>query len=263
MSFKRSINVEWDYTKQEDFISDRGTEVVHEMGIACTCRPTASFNTAHSPKVYCPICGGYGFIYRNPRRVEGLLVGITQSRMLVMSGYAIPGDCLFSPHLKLDPAIGDFDRITFTHPQPLNEGQIIVRGEGTKGDDRSYPLGLQTNEDRLFYQAAKALHCEDEFGKVYKEGVDFELKGRVICWDDSSIPINTRYVLKYEGYLEWIAFVGPFERRDRAEDLGQKVLLRKRHVAVTTQHNLKLTAEDKAKLGLDENAINNLEGILV
>ena len=258
MGFNKSINVDWDYLKQESFVSDRGTDVIHEIGVACTCRTVDVYAPSIPPQTYCTKCDGYGFIYRNPTRIEGLLTSISQSKALLMTGWAIPGDCFFSPHMAYDPGVSDFDRITFTHTQPVNEGQTLVRGAATKGNNKFFDLGLGPLDDRLFYQAVTSLHCEDENGKIYSQDSDFELNGAVISWHEGIIPVNTKYTVKYEGYLEWIAFVGPFERRDRAQNLGQKVLLRKRHIAVTTNFQPKVTNEERARLGIGEGQLGSI-----
>ena len=245
--FTNSSGIDWNFNTLEEHISNRGTEVIHEMGIACTCRNSDPFAPLDRPRSACDQCGGFGYIYRNARSIVGLLTSIDQKRTLLMAGFAAPGDCIFSPHLGLDPSICDFDKITFTHPQPIDEGQVIVRGAAHKGENRILNTYLEKNEDRLFYEAVHSLHCEDEHGVVYDEGSDFVFEGKVIKWLNDKMLVNTRYVIKYEGHLEWIAYVSPFERRDRERDLGQRVLLRKRHIAIMANYNPKITAADKVE----------------
>lgn len=252
MGFTKSITVDWDYLRQNGFIEDRGTNVIHELGIACTCRTMDPFDQKIRLDLSCDKCEGFGFLYRKPQEINGLVTSVDQNRSLMVSGFATPGDCLFSPSPKDDHVVSDFDKITFTHEQPINDGQTIVRGAATRGGSRVTYTGLEPHEDRLFYEATKALHCEDEHGTVYYQGSDFELKGRVVSWNTDKMLPDTRYTLKYMGHLEWIAYVGPFERRDRGDNLGQRVLLRKRHIATFLNYDLKVTAENKVALGTSE-----------
>ena len=101
----------------------------------------------------------------------------------------------------------------------------------------AYILGIiwwsdKVNEDRLWYNASSSIWCEDEDGNVYRSG-DFKLDGsKIIKWTGDSPTIGKKYVIKYNAYLEWIAFDPPAVRRDRNRDLGQRVGLRRRHVAL-------------------------------
>jgi hypothetical protein len=39
-----------------------------------------------------------------------------------------------------------------------------------------------------------------------------------------------RYAIKYKAYIEWIVFVPPMTRRSHGRDMGNKVMLRKKHL---------------------------------
>lgn len=220
----------------EDIFENRGTVVIHETAVKCTCQRDDAYEAMvfegkrRYRRTECGQCGGDNWIYRRPREVKGLITGITQNRQLVEAGWMIPGDCVFSPPPSLAPAIGDFDKITFKHAQPVTDGQVVVRGSATRHENASRQTGLKANEDRLYYIASRAIHCEDETGITYEEGQDFVFDGRKIVWN-AHVPPGRAYTLKYEGFLEWLAFVPPMERRDGEASLGQRVLLRKLHVA--------------------------------
>jgi hypothetical protein len=129
--------------------------------------------------------------------------------------------------------IASHDMITFLWPQPVGDGQVIVRGAGTASDNSQRETFLQTNEDRLWYSATEGIWCEGDDGvRYYPEG-DFLLDGsKIIKWVGNQPQVGQSYVLKYAAYLEWIVFDPPATRRDRNRDLGSRVALRKRHVAL-------------------------------
>jgi len=139
-------------------------------------------------------------------------------------GFVAPGDCLLSvsPNLKNPPA--DFDKIIFTWPENVNDGQVIIRGEEAKINS-----SLNSNEDRLHYKAAKSIYVEDEDGNSYEEDSDFHLDDRKIIWLNAPED-KKRYTIKYMAYIEWIVYNSPFSRRDRDGSLGYRVSLRKKHI---------------------------------
>jgi len=212
---------------QDGLIANRGQVVLHEIGVACTCRSGDRSDpvVGGSGKFNCGNCEN-GILYRNPRQIMGLLSGIGYQRQLLESGFANPGDCVLSvsPNLEFPPS--DFDKITFTWPENVNDGQVIVRG----AEADLQHVALQTNEDRLHYKGAKSIHVEDEDGVVYYQDSDFYFEGRKLVWLNSPTK-NKRYSVKYMAYLEWIVFTSPMSRRDKDASLGYRVVLRKKHIA--------------------------------
>jgi len=147
-------------------------------------------------------------------------------------GYAVPGDAVFSPSLR-GPVISDFDRITFKYPVPVSDGQTIVRNAASFEDNQLLATGLSSVQDKLWYSAACSIWCEDENGVVYTEGKDFFLKDKTINWGDQRPQDGIVYTVKYDAYMEWIVYASPATRFDQFRSLGQRVMLRKWHVAYT------------------------------
>jgi hypothetical protein len=146
------------------------------------------------------------------------------------AGWAMPGDAIMSPLPGYVVSTGDL--ITFTWPQPLDEGQVVVRGAASMSDNKVRKTDLEEDEDRLWYHAADALWCEDLDGNVYRNNADFVLDGsKLIKWIGNSPRKGLAYTIKYMAYLEWESQTPPSVRRDRDRDLGIRVMLRKRHVA--------------------------------
>lgn len=189
----------------------------------------------------CAACGGVGFRYVKPRRLRGMVTSMRSQRQLVESGYASPGDMILSPQFLgptcgVDAGVSPSDKITATWPQAIDEGQVLVRGAALIGDNAMLAHGLGATEDRLWYEPADAIWCEDERGVVYTQGADFVFAGRTIRWVGNAPVARTRYVLKYRGFMEWIAWVPPQERLDRdGINLGQVVFLRRRTVAFVNE----------------------------
>lgn len=233
--------IDWDFNALESLIEDRGETVVHETGVACPCRAedaiasaTLTENRPTTRRRYgCEQCGGTGFIYRNAKCVKGLITSVEsgRNRELLELGYAVPGDCTFSPSLYATQ-IQDFDRITLRYPTPVSSGQILMRNAANMGDNAMLNLGLTESQDRLWYEAVCATWCEDENGVLYTQDVDFTLDGKVVEWGGGKAPSHgTFYTIKYNAYLEWVCYATPLTRFDRNRKLGQRVLLRKVHVA--------------------------------
>lgn len=240
---------------QQGLIESRGALMLHEIALSCTCRVEDTYaglvndGKERRRDPFCRRCRGDGWIYRAPRVVQGLATSIRQQRNILDAGIAQPGDMQFSPSLEapdcVSPyrSIGAWDKLTATWPQPLDDGHVLVRGAA---QSLPFPVGLQPSEDRLWYEPAMAIWCEDENGVSYTEGSDFELgPGKIIRWIGNQPVTHTRYTIKYEAFFEWIVFVPPQERRDvENANLGQLVFLRKRHVAIVNDSPVALP-EDK------------------
>jgi len=234
---------DWDFDLLEEFIQERGDDVIVETGVACTCRngdlyaSTIERNGAPASVriMNCQKCQGDGWIYRNARVIHGLITSIDPGRdkRLLDIGYAIPGDAVFSPSIAIRN-LADFDRITLLYPSPINEGQVILRGAAHLEENAHIDTDLEENEDRLWYMAACSIWCEDEDGVVYTQNADFVLDDRKIRWEGGRPAVGKLYTIKYFGYLEWIIYAQPFQRVDNARTLGPRLLIRKKHVAFLT-----------------------------
>lgn len=235
--------VDWNFQLHEDFIAGRSDEVILERGIACPCRNGDQYaalieregKPANQRRLSCPQCRGDGFIYRDAKKIRGLLTSINpgRDRRLIESGYAVPGDMTFSPPPS-GPFLTPFDKVTLLVPQPLNEGQVIMRGAAGLEENAQFVTDLATNEDRLWYEATCSIWCEDINGVIYSEGTDFTFKNHKIVWQGNAPDVGTLYTIKYLGYTEWVVYATPMDRVDNCRSLGQRVVLRKKHTAFMT-----------------------------
>jgi hypothetical protein len=246
------LGIDWNFPVHHGLIDERGETLIHETGLRCTCgnddTMAGEIERTHVPRkrttFRCNICGGLGFIYRNPRKIIAIVTGISEDYSRDEAGWLNPGDAVMSPHPGYTITAGD--RITFTWPQPVPDGQVIVRGAGTFSDNSTRKTEIGDNEDRLWYHAKESIWCEDQDGKVYQPG-DFELDGsKVIRWVGNSPTPNKIYTIKYEAYLEWKVFTPSGARRDRDRDLGDRVYLRKSHL-VNPNDNPQISTEDRVR----------------
>lgn len=246
---------------QEGLVNNRGVEMIHEIGMSCTCRVEDVFAGLQGDgedrrrEPFCARCGQDGWLFRDPVLLTGIITGIRHQRNILDVGSAHPGDATFSPRPN-DPVcagdvrrVGAFDKLTATWPEPIDDGHVLRRGAGSKARLDGINTELDTNEDRLWYEPANAIWCEDEFGVVYIEDTDFELgPGKIIKWVGRTPADNVRFVIKYNAYFEWIVYQPPTERRDRGgKNLGELLQLRKRHVALINSSPF-ATSEDKQSL---------------
>lgn len=238
----------------EELIEARGDLVIHETGVACTCRSEDSYGSmtttdnqpTTSRRMNCSMCRGEGYVFRNAQCIRGLITSIQAgpNRKLLEGGYAVAGDAVFSPSLN-SPILTDFDRVTFTQCSPISDGQVILRGAALHNQNQLIEFGLAPNEDQLWYQGACALWCEDSNGVIYDQNTDFVLADKVIRWvpGGKSPDTGTFYTLKYTAYLEWIVYNTPMSRIDDGRSLAQKVILRKKHVAFFTANEANTPAK--------------------
>lgn len=229
---------------QAGLINNRGSEMLHEIAIACSkCRTEDTYDgmsgdgkRPRSPN--CDVCEG-GWLFRSPLPVVGLAVSIRFQKNINDVAVAQPGDMQFGPEPP-DTECGQEgrryglnDKFTALWSQPLDDGQTVVRGAATMHENNVLNTGIDITEDRLWYEPDASIWCEDENGVVYEQDVNFEFgPGKVIRWIGTAPLQGTRYTIKYSAFFEWIAFVKPQDRRDKGTtDLGPLVFLRMRHVA--------------------------------
>jgi hypothetical protein len=232
------LGIDWNFSSHSGLINNRGEELIHEVGMRCVCQledvdagMVETGSRAQRQRYFnCSICRGDKYIFRNPQKIVALVVGIRQQKTQIESGWATPGDSMISTHIGYQISSGDL--ITFPWGQPVPDGQVILRGAAHLGSNSARDTGLEPNEDLLWYNAESAVWVEDEFGKKYEEG-NFSLDGsKIIKWLGNKPADGTRYVIKYNAFLEWVAFTPPEIRRDRNRDLGSRVQLRLRHVSL-------------------------------
>jgi len=238
------LGINFQIGAQDGLVNNRGVEMIHEIGVACTCRAEDVYASTRDDgrdrrrEPFCDRCGQDGFLFRDPEVIVGLFTSSKFQRNVLDAGIYQPGDAVFSPKPNMDDCeadsprrIGTMDKLTAMWPEPIDEGQVLIRGSGSMAASEGVVTYLLENEDRLWYEPANSIWCEDENGIVYTEGSDFELgPGRIIRWLGGQPDPGIRYSIKYNAYFEWLVWQPPTERQDRIGNLGELINLRKRHV---------------------------------
>ena len=222
MSFNESIGVQFDPERLESLIASRAVPVIHEIGVACPCVNIEEGTYLGHPSLGCALCKGKGLVFKDAKQMTGLVSGVRAQRDLIEAGWVHPGNAVFSPSLH-ERRVTTFDKVTFTWAMPFNEGEVLIRGGGP-----TRPPETPILEDQLSFAAAnpQAVWVMDEDGEDYSPG-SYTLKGRRVQWSNGAGPApGKRYTVKYDGFMEWLVFMPPDERRDRRMDLGQRVILR-------------------------------------
>lgn len=203
-----------DVTAIDRFVTEEGEEVRHLIGLRCFCHGPDG-----QPDPNCTQHEAGGWLYTAEQTITGLVTDISQDMQLMETGVFMPGDCVFSP--LSDHKVSEGDKIIFTWPLPYGQGDARVRGTG--------------NSERLYYTPAQGMACIDENGVFYISDVDYKFQGKDVLWKwtgkiGKAPAAGVRYSIKYMAYIEWLAFVPPVTRISNGTDLGEKVILRKKHL---------------------------------
>lgn len=198
------------------FVEQEGETVRHLVGMRCWCHGATG-----QPDPNCTAHEDGGWVYANEQTITGLVTDISQRRELMETGAFMPGDCVFSPLSTV--IVSEGDKIIFTWPLPYGQGDPLQRGIDLADD--------------LYYVAEKAIFCMDENKVRYYQGTDFRFAGKKIEWVWQDKPVSgkkpapgVKYTIKYMAFIEWLVFVPPVERISNGEDIGSKVMLRKKHL---------------------------------
>lgn len=217
-------NSKHDLLAQRKLTAENGEVVTHYPVLPCACRGSVG-----QPVPTCQVCGGSGRAYHAGRSVKGLVAGLNaHDRALLSSGLAMPGDMTFSPDVRPAIPIHDYDVVRLGYGQPY-EGDVLIRA--ASGPDRlAYEVAV--------VQAVEAHNPTTGVITIYTEGVDFTITGRRLSWLAGRGPATgAAYTVRYMARFDWVVYPGvTLQRMDRGTSLGQRVLLRKRHIADIPVH---------------------------
>lgn len=206
-----------DLLSQRRLTRDRGEYVTHFPMQPCSCTGTSDKG---QPRPTCRVCAGTGRVYSTGRQLKGLVASInTQDKALLQAGLAMPGDMTFSPDVAPTIPLHDYDMVQLSYSFPY-EGDIIVRGTDTLRYSPAQITSVQQHNPHtgqvIIYSAA-----------------EYHIDGMRLVWQSGhGPPSGTAYSVRYEAIIDWIVYPGvTLPRIDRGTGLGQRVLLRKRHLA--------------------------------
>ena len=208
------------------FFREHGDRASWYQGVICSC-VTQGSDMAHA-QVSCKVCGGLGRFYPNaPVYINGTVSNALQDRQLLATGFAISdGDLVFSSDPWGDWNIGPLDLLIFDgdpHQWPF-EGQVLIRGTGTI--------------DSLWYTATdlQLVTQSNPSTGVVTQYSGMTVSGKSVDWSNAttSPTAGTAYSVKYRAQYEWVCYVPPMVRFEHTQSLGQKVVLRKRHLVINS-----------------------------
>jgi hypothetical protein len=167
-----------------------------------------------------------------PQDVCAIISAVQLSRMTPMiAGFVLPGDMLMSmrPYRGLTPLIYDYDKVTLTWVEGLPQDGETVQADPSGVDYLlNVPITLAScyGINRLATTSTEAIVS-------YVQNTDFTLSGNAITWISANRPVpGEPFTVRYTCQPEWILFMPPMVRYERATNLGQAAILRKRSVVL-------------------------------
>ena len=203
-----------------DLVRKRGDWVRHAKGRRCPCGESVDRAVPT-----CRLCRGLGFFWEDWRWLRALVTSAEQETKLLALGVAAPGDLVLGPGLHpWARRIDQWDLVVPRLPfgQPF-QGETLVR---------------QGTVDTLQWEPARVEACymvdpRSGLRATFLEGADFVVEGAGLRWLPGRGPaIGERYAIHYRPRFEYLALVPPMPRVERNTGLGDKVILRKRHLAL-------------------------------
>ena len=207
-----------------DFVLRHAEAVRISRAHKCACGARPDANRAN---VNCQACFGAGYLYDPPYVTRGAVIGIQAQRIMLETGVADLGDLLLSLSPFEPEQIRDWDKVEIVgwDDGELFSGEVLVRGGG--------PYDRLTYEPVVFHKAFTVFPSTGVI-TMYVEGTSFTLAGRNLTWVPGQ-PQPTymqTYTADYSPRYEWVAFNPQVHRYEQAENLGQRVLLKRRHVVL-------------------------------
>lgn len=224
-------NSTFDLGAQTRFMDRHGDWVRYFPARKCSCSATSDANRA-DPN--CLVCRGLGYYYNSSRTIQGLVTSISSQKMLLESGIALPGDMVFSEPMAPGVVLTDFDmiRITLAQGQPY-EGELVVRS-ATLSDQTIYNMATI---DEVYQNNPTTGGLT-----TYARPADYTWtpKTNLLVWGMSAKQPATGsvYGVKGAAIFDWIVFTPPNSRFERGTPLGNRVILRKRHVVLQSLRGL-------------------------
>jgi hypothetical protein len=216
--------------KQSEFIRRHGETLNYFVSMKCTCSilPTGSMvPDANRADPNCIACKGLGLIWIAQGQIIGMVTNVSQQKDLLQSGVAAPGDLVLSP--DLDYTVSDYDKVEMTWTDGIPyEGQLVTRTTGSAVDTVNYPI----------LSAVNCIQIAPVTGIIttYVVNIDFTFSRRQITWISINKPADgTFYSFKYGALIEWICFAPPQPRMERGTNLGQRIVMRKKHLVTFGQ----------------------------
>lgn len=215
----------FDLGLHDQFVADHGDRVLWFRATKCSCGRSRD---PHRAQPTCVACEGTGWRYDPPVELLALVTGVGgREKSLIEAGLVSPGDMVLGLAPSEPHQLKDWDKIRLTWDPGLPyDGDVLIRGTGST--------------DRLTYEARRIravtdVHPATGAVTTYGEGTSFTVAGRELTWvAGQPQPLaGESYTVDYEPNWDWVVLSRPLSRFERGQSLGQRVLLRQRHLALS------------------------------
>ena len=218
--------------RERAFFGRHAERLTWYRGVWCSCASTVDgfgnpypYPTADHADPTCTVCSGLGWYVVGPgQMLLGIVSKVQPDKDLIPQGFDESATMVLTQAPDTAPRVADLDLVVPTWP--LGEtymGQLVVRGTGVS-DDLLYPPQVME----------AVLQSDSATGTVtqYQEAADFTISGSAITWitGGSSPTSGSVYTVKYAPQFQFVCFIPPMPRYERGTDLGQRVLMYKRHM---------------------------------
>lgn len=211
LSTGRLIKTRADFRPEEfrKLIQQKGYYFVWRKAILCPCANPES----QQPRVNCRICDSSGFIYVEPRVIQGVMMGLEKRKDIYRNlGEWLEGSAMVT--VEPEHKLGFKDSLEMQHSLMAFNEWI------TKGNRRGIRADLPKGVDVARYRIARILHLlyeVDERPVALSEGVHFEITEQGwIRWlsPAAGIPDGTLFSINYEFHPIWLVITHPHSVRD-------------------------------------------------
>lgn len=235
MAFATPAPIPWLYNKlwRDQDEGGQAYKVTVYQGTLCSCgnRPGAP------PTITCKACGGVGFLYPlAPLQVLALVSDVEQHTDLVAAGLMTYGDLVLSTQPGAIQ-LNNYDIVLVPWQVGIPAQDQVVQRSTTGSEDRAWyrlqqvsgawTVNSSTGEVTSYTPGAP----DPETGEI-PGNADFTWSGHTITWLRNQPAAGSLYSLRYTADYEWVAFDPPSPRTAFGQDLGQRVVLRKRHIVL-------------------------------
>ena len=218
-------NSSLDVFADQSFFLEHGDRAYWYQAQMCPCGtdPNAVSDMSQANNS-CQVCGGLGVFYPNaPTVIRGTVSNAVEDRTILNTGFQLnASDLIWSSSPWSQGPLSPFDGLILISPQSAwpFDGQTVVRGSG--------------NTDVLFYTPAgiDAVYTVDSSTGAYTAYTGATVSGKSIDWSTAPTapPTGTQYSVRARVQYEWYVYTPPMVRYENTQSLGQKVVLRKRHI---------------------------------
>jgi hypothetical protein len=221
------MSVSFDLNLHQDFVQAHGEPFSYYRATLCPCGIGPGATDANRSLLNCAACGGIGLLYAAPLQMIGLMTGMRNIKDFAEFGEIFPGDMVLGMNPLPSVFINEWDLIQPFFAVGFN-GQIITRGTGSS-DLLDYPASSVFQVASIDFTNNYAI-----INYIQGAAADYTIAGRYISWNPATnLPPGTNYSINYNANFDYIVKEAGMERYDnRTDNLGQRFLIRKRHLVL-------------------------------